>query len=81
MQAEGDKEALTTTLTVNRHKDFDSTGDAELGFRMVEASPDEHPFETSLVPVMDDDVSLTRKPGNAAGGGASEERNQLHDGV
>lgn len=58
LKAEGDKESKTTTLTVNRHKDHDSAG--TWSFQLEEQAPDEHPLETSLVPVLHD-AAATRK--------------------
>lgn len=46
-RVEGDKDALTATMTVERHKDADSTG--AWGFRLVQSGG-------SLVPVLDTDV-------------------------
>lgn len=51
LRAVGDKDKRTTVLSVERHKDADSTG--EWGFRMVEAGE-------SLVPIRDKNVR--RKP-------------------
>lgn len=45
MRVEGNKDALTSSLTIERHKDADSTG--AWGFRLDKTG-------TSLVPVMDD---------------------------
>lgn len=52
LKAEGDKDSRTTVLTVDRHKDADSTG--EWGFRLAEATlPD---GQTTLHPLLADDV-------------------------
>ncbi|APH74094.1 hypothetical protein BSQ44_24040 [Aquibium oceanicum] len=51
MRVEGDKEALTSTLTIERHKDADSTG--QWGFRMTTTGG-------SLVPVLDDAVKPSK---------------------
>ncbi|WP_095203214.1 AAA family ATPase [Mesorhizobium carmichaelinearum] len=50
LKVEGDKEALTATLTVERHKDADSTG--SWGFRLVQS-------HGTLVPEMDTSVKST----------------------
>lgn len=54
LRVEGDKEALTATLTVERHKDADSSG--SWGFRLVQS-------HRTLVPEMDD--AVTAKPSRA----------------
>lgn len=51
LRMEGDKDALTATLTVERHKDADSTG--QWGFRMTAAGD-------SLVPVADASVKPSK---------------------
>lgn len=51
LRMEGDKESLTGTLTVERHKDADSTG--SWGFRMT-------PTGESLVPTLDGDVKTSK---------------------
>jgi hypothetical protein len=48
---EGDKEALTTIMRVNRHKDHDSKG--AWAFKLVPQAPDEHLDETSLILLLD----------------------------
>jgi hypothetical protein len=62
LQAEGNKDKLTTLLTVNRHKDRDSGG--QWGFQLEEVEIEEHPGEKSLVPRLDGAV----KPKNAGAG-------------
>lgn len=58
LKAEGDKESLTTVLTVDRHKDADSSG--EWGFRLEKVGvPNSH--LTTLVPVLCDEVEKTQK--------------------
>ncbi len=52
LKAEGDKAALTTSLTVDRHKDADSTG--TWGFRMTVVPA--IAGNTTLVPLLADDV-------------------------
>ncbi|WP_146172501.1 AAA family ATPase [Mesorhizobium helmanticense] len=75
LKVEGDKEAMTATLTVERHKDADSTG--SWGFRMVQAGD-------SLVPEMDASVKAgasrkaTLSPGNRAALIALDEALQEH---
>jgi hypothetical protein len=59
LQAEGDKEKMTTVLKVNRHKDHDSAG--QWGFHLDEQSIPEHPGETSLVPRLDGEVKARAK--------------------
>lgn len=54
MRVEGDKEKLTTCLTIERHKDADSSG--SWGFQL-------EPSAGTLVPILDDTV----KPNKAAG--------------
>ena len=57
LKAEGDKDALTATLRVERHKDADSAG--SWGFRMERATaPD---GSSTLVPVLADDVDQRPK--------------------
>lgn len=51
MKVEGDKDALTTSLAIERHKDADSAG--AWGFRMEQAGE-------SLVPVLDGSVKATK---------------------
>ena len=51
LRVEGDKDALTATLTVERHKDADSTG--QWGFRLTAAGE-------SLVPVSDASVKPSK---------------------
>lgn len=51
LRMEGDKDALTATLTVERHKDADSSG--AWGFRLV-------PSNGSLVPEADSSVTTTK---------------------
>lgn len=51
LRMEGDKDALTGTLTVERHKDADSTG--SWGFRMAQAG-------NSLVPMLDAAVKVEK---------------------
>ncbi|CDX58581.1 conserved hypothetical protein [Mesorhizobium plurifarium] len=51
LKVEGDKEAMTATLTVERHKDADSSG--SWGFRLVQS-------HGTLVPELDD--AVTAKP-------------------
>ncbi len=51
LRMEGDKDALTGTLTVERHKDADSTG--SWGFRMAQAGG-------SLVPELDENVKASK---------------------
>lgn len=51
LKVEGDKDALTASLTVERHKDADSTG--QWGFRL-ETTGD------SLVPVLDDSAIVSK---------------------
>jgi hypothetical protein len=52
LKVDGDKEAMTTVLTVERHKDADSSG--QWGFRLVEAGD-------SLVPVLDAEVKGAKR--------------------
>ncbi|RWK36634.1 AAA family ATPase [Mesorhizobium sp.] len=52
LKVEGDKEAMTATLTVERHKDADSNG--SWGFRMVQSCE-------TLVPELDVTVKADRK--------------------
>lgn len=52
LRVEGDKDAMTATLTVERHKDADSNG--SWGFRMV-------PTHGSLVPELDAGVKAEKK--------------------
>lgn len=52
LRMEGDKDALTATLTVERHKDADSAG--AFGFRLQKSGG-------SLVPVLDGDVRVTKQ--------------------
>lgn len=57
LKAEGDKDSLTTVLTVDRHKDADSTG--KWGFRLdVVDTPS---GGTTLVPRLDGDVETEPK--------------------
>jgi AAA domain len=63
LQAEGDKEKLTTVLKVNRHKDHDSGG--QWGFQLEVHEIEEYPGETSLVPRLDGDVK--QSTGNREG--------------
>jgi hypothetical protein len=57
LKAEGDKDSLTTVLTVDRHKDADSAG--EWGFRMDKVTlPD---GQTTLVPRLCDEVETKQK--------------------
>ena len=57
MKADGDRDKLTTVLTIDRHKDADSTG--EWGFRMEKvATPT---GGTTLVPRLCDDVETGQK--------------------
>ncbi len=51
MRVEGNKDALTSSLTIERHKDADSTG--AWGFRLEKSGG-------SLVPVMDDTAKPTK---------------------
>ncbi len=51
MRVEGDKDAMTSTLTIERHKDADSAG--QWGFRMAQAGD-------SLVPERDDAVKPSK---------------------
>lgn len=51
LRMEGDKDAFTATLTVERHKDADSTG--QWGFRLTQAGD-------SLVPVLDASVKPSK---------------------
>jgi hypothetical protein len=57
LKAEGDKDSLTTVLTVDRHKDADSTG--KWGFRLDVV--DTPTGGTTLVPRLDDDVETKTK--------------------
>lgn len=52
LKIEGDKDALTATMTVERHKDADSAG--SFGFRLEKAGG-------SLVPMLDGDVRVTKQ--------------------
>jgi len=57
MKAEGDKDARTSVLKIDRHKDADSSG--EWGFRMDEVTlPD---GKTTLYPVLCDEVETKQK--------------------
>jgi hypothetical protein len=67
LQAEGDKEKLTTVLKVNRHKDHDSKG--EWGFKLVEQAIPEHKGETSLVPLLDGEVKAAMRSKRSKGKG------------
>jgi hypothetical protein len=51
LRVEGDKDNLTASLTVERHKDTDSAG--QWGFRMVQAG-------SSLVPDMDETLKMSK---------------------
>ncbi|TGT42624.1 AAA family ATPase [Mesorhizobium sp. M8A.F.Ca.ET.165.01.1.1] len=67
LKVEGDKEGMTATLTVERHKDADSTG--SWGFRMVQS-------HGTLVAEMDADVkakasAIKKKTGLSAGNRAA----------
>src|SRR6478735_6525638 len=69
LKAEGDREARTTVLSVERHKDDDSVG-MRWGFKLEVTGIDEFPEMTSLVPVEDDAVknrTKTAKLTEAAG--------------
>lgn len=57
LKAEGDKESLTTVLTVDRHKDADSTG--EWGFRLDKVQTPTG--GTTLVPRLCDEVEKGQK--------------------
>lgn len=65
LMAEGNKEARTTVMKVDRHKDHDSAG--QWGFKMTEAAPDEHAMETSLVPILDESGEATKNAAKASG--------------
>jgi hypothetical protein len=54
LHAEGNKEALSTVLRVNRHKDHDSGG--EWGFQLEVQEIEGRPDETSLVPWLDSEA-------------------------
>lgn len=73
LKAEGDKEARTTVLSVDRHKDFDSLG-LEWGFRLEVVKIDDGACkgETSLVPVLDGTIIARKEKGPKLTGGASE---------
>jgi len=58
MKAEGDKDALTTVLRIDRHKDADSTG--EWGFRLDKVTLPSG--KSTLYPVLSDEVETKRKP-------------------
>jgi hypothetical protein len=57
LKAEGDKDSLTTVMTVDRHKDADSTG--EWGFRLDKVTLTNG--QTTLVPRLCDEVETTQK--------------------
>ena len=57
-KAEGDKEKLTCTLTVDRIKDHDSTGC--FGFRLEKISFGTAGVEHTLIPVLDEDVKQAK---------------------
>lgn len=57
LKAEGDKDSLTTILTVDRHKDADSTG--EWGFRLEQVNTPTG--GTTLVPRLCDEVEKGQK--------------------
>jgi hypothetical protein len=57
MKAEGDKDALTTVLRIDRHKDADSRG--EWGFRLEETPTPQG--GTTLVPRLADDIAAGQK--------------------
>ena len=57
LKADGDKDSLTTVLSVERHKDADSTG--EWGFRMDKVTLPNG--QTTLVPRLCDEVEATQK--------------------
>jgi hypothetical protein len=63
LKAEGDKDARTTVLSVDRHKDFDSLG-LVWGFRLEMVTIDHGACkgETSLVPVHDSTITKKAKP-------------------
>lgn len=63
MRVEGDKDALTTTLTIERHKDADSSG--SWGFNLV-------PSGRSLVPVLDDDIRPAKTAKKPKGSGTEQ---------
>lgn len=58
LRMEGDKDALTATLTVERHKDADSTG--SWGFRLEKSGG-------SLVPTYDSDVKASKSKSRLSG--------------
>ena len=62
LKAEGDKKNMTTVLSVDRHKDADSSG--EWGFKMELVTFDGQDGlpKTTLVPVLSADVDTTKKP-------------------
>ncbi|MAU53984.1 MAG: hypothetical protein CMN17_16800 [Roseovarius sp.] len=57
LKAEGDKDSLTTVLSVDRHKDADSSG--EWGFRMDKVTLPS--CQTTLVPRLCDEVEVKQK--------------------
>lgn len=61
MRAEGDKDAMTTTLAINRHKDADSSG--FWGFNLVQSG-------RSLVPVLNAEI---KTPSRAKKGSGKEQ--------
>jgi hypothetical protein len=54
----GNKDSKTATLTIERHKDFESGG--SWGFHMEVTNIDEFENETSLVPVLDEGAKAVR---------------------
>jgi len=58
LKAEGDKDSMTTVLTVDRHKDADSSG--QWGFRLEKVKVPNSNL-TTLIPVMSDEVEKTQK--------------------
>ncbi|WP_169791123.1 AAA family ATPase [Rubellimicrobium mesophilum] len=58
LKAEGDMKALTTVLTVDRHKDSDSQG--RWGFRLQTVPVPGHEDQTTLVPLLSNDVKIAQ---------------------
>jgi len=71
LRVEGDKDALTCSLTVERHKDADSNG--QWGFRLEKTG-------RSLVPQLDADVKAASKANHISGKGRAA-LNALDDAV
>jgi hypothetical protein len=63
LKAEGDKEARTTVLTVDRHKDADSAGRWGFALDLVDTPTG----GTTLIPRLDGDVKVSKKERKARG--------------